>query len=341
MGSSGEGSGPDPRGRTRGGGGRQAPLERQLTLQQLRVFKSVVDHRNFTRAAEALFLTQPAVTHQVQALVRTIGRPLFVGRRTYHLTPLGEVVYAKACRIVADLRELTEAMEDANNLSTGTVRVAGDITFGTYILPRAVGAFRAARPDVQVRITVGHGSGIRDLLLQREADIGVVGRLWEDGRLESRPVMENVVACYCSPTHPLTRQLQLELDHLADQVLLVRESGSGLSDGVQRLFSRAGLQLRPAMEIADNEARKRAAIEGLGVAVLSTHAVRSEVAVGLLVPLRVEGFPLHLTWHAVWLKEHQPAPSTQAFTEFLCTENWGLTAPAMRAQVLSLEAASR
>ena len=267
-----------------------------------------------------------------------MGQPLFAGRGTTHLTPLGELVYAKACRIVADLRELDDAVEDADNLRTGTVRVWGDITFGTYILPGAVGAFRAAHPRVHVHLAVAHGSSIRDLLLRHEADLGVVGRLWDDERIESRPVMENVVACYCAPTHPLARHIPLQLSDLADQSLLVRESGSGLSDGVQRLFSNAGLKLRPAMEIADNEVRKRAAIEGLGVAVLSTYAVRSELAVGLLVPLHVEGFPLHLMWHAVWLKDHQLPPSAQAFKSFLCAEAWGQAAPAVWSKQLSPEA---
>ncbi|HEV1996967.1 MAG TPA: LysR substrate-binding domain-containing protein [Candidatus Dormibacteraeota bacterium] len=309
--------------RPRRGGAAPSQLERQLTLQQLRVFKSVVEHRNFTRAAEALFLTQPAVTHQVQALAKTMGQPLFTGRGATCLTPLGEIVYEKACHILADLRELNEAVEDVENLRSGTVRVAGDATFGTYILPRAVGAFRSVFPDVQVQLAVAHGSSIRDRLLRHEAELGVVGRLWQDSRIRSQPVMENVVACYCAPTHPLANRGPVELTDVAESVLLLREPGSGLSDAVQRLFGQAGLHLLPAMEIADNEARKRAAIEGLGVAVLSRYAVRSELAVGLLVPLAVGGFPVRQTWHAVWLKDRELPPSAEAFKSFLCAESWG------------------
>ena len=298
-------------------------LERQLTLQQLRVFKSVVEHRNFTRAAEALFLTQPAVTHHVQALAKTMGQPLFTGRGTTALTPLGEIVYEKACHILADLRDLTEAVEDVESLRAGTVRVAGDATFGTYILPRAVSAFRSVFPDIDVQLAVANGSSIRDRLLRREAELGVVGRLWQDDRIRSQPVMENALGCYCAPTSPLAYRAPVELAELTDGALLLREPGSGLSDAVRRLFSDAGLHLRPAMEIADNEARKRAAIEGLGVAVLSTYAVRSELAVGLLVPLLVEGFPVRQTWHAVWLNDHELPRSAEAFRAFLCAESWG------------------
>jgi len=306
--------------------GRRAPtshLERQFTLQQLRVFKSVVDHRSFTRAAASLFLTQPAVTHQVQALSRTMGQPLFTGRGTTSLTPLGDVVYDKACRILTDLRELSEAMEDVDAIRAGTIRVTGDVTFGTYILPRAVGAFRSVHPDVQVQLTVAHGSTIRDRLLHREADLGVVGRLWQDSRIGSRPVMENIVACYCAPGHRLASGESVRLESLAERVLLLREEGAGLSDAVQKVFDGAGLTLRPAMLIADNEARKRAAVEGLGVAVLSTYAVRSELAVGLLVPLEVDGFPIRQTWHAVWLTGHELRPPAEAFRSFLCAESWG------------------
>jgi DNA-binding transcriptional LysR family regulator len=298
-------------------------LERQVTLQQLRIFKSVVDHHNFTRAAEALFLTQPAVTHQIQALARTMGQPLFTGRGPAGLTAVGEVVYEKACRILADLRELDEAVDNVDRLRAGSLRIAGDVTFGTYILPRAVSAFHAIHPNIEVHMAVSQGSTIRDRLLHHDADLGVVGRLWDDSRIGAQAVIENVVACYCSPSHHLAHRTPVALEELADRTLLVREAGSGLSDGVMRLFADASVRMRPAMEITDNEARKRAAVEGLGVAVLSTFAVRSELAVGLLVPLQAEGFPLHLMWHAVWLGDRELSSAARAFKEFLCSEAWG------------------
>ena len=102
----------------------------------------------------------------------------------------------------------------------------------------------------------------------------------------------------------------------------MRERGSGLGNAVHDLFRRANLSLRPAMEITDNEARKRAAVEGLGVAVLSTEAVRSELAVGLLVPLMVEAFPLRSTWHAVWLAGRKLPAAADAFREFITVASW-------------------
>lgn len=297
-------------------------LERQLTLQQLRVFKSVVEHRNFTRAAEALFLTQPAVTHQVQGLARTMGQPLFVGRDPGQLTPVGQRVYEKACSIVADLRDLDGAVADAEENVAGAVRVAGDITFGTYILPRAVAGFHSDSPGVRVHMAVTRGNSIRDRLLRRDADVGIVSHDWDDERICSTPLLDNEVRCFAAPDHPLACRSAVRLEDLARRVLLVSEVASGSSRTVQALFQGRNVNLDPAMEIADNEARKRAAIEGLGVAILSTYAVRAEVGAGLLVALPAEGFPIQRTWHSVWLRNLRLPPSAEAFLQYLCSGAW-------------------
>src|SRR5580704_5404320 len=114
-------------------------LERSITLRQLRIFTTVVDQRSFTRAAEALSLTQPAVTHQMQALARAVGQPLLDPRtRVATLTAAGEALYERAARILAMVGDVEDAVEDIAGLRAGRVRVAGDTTVGIYVLPDAV-----------------------------------------------------------------------------------------------------------------------------------------------------------------------------------------------------------
>ena len=303
-------------------GSRSPRQERQLTLQQMRIFKGAVEHKNFTRAAEALSLTQPAVTQQVQSLEKIFGRPLFATRGAAELTPLGAAVYERVCRILAEVRELDRAATDPGLLATGTVHVAGDSTFGTYVLPRAVAGFRTETSGVRVQMAVAPGSSIRQRLLQRDADLGISGHVWNDERICSVPLLENELHCFCAPSHPLSGRSRVRLEDLSRRVLLVQASRSASSQTVERLFRNREVNLDPAMEINDNEARKRAAIEGLGVAVLSSYAVRAEVGDGLLVPLPAEGFPLRRTWYSVWLRHLSLRPSAEAFRRYLCSGTW-------------------
>ncbi|MDQ6747554.1 MAG: LysR substrate-binding domain-containing protein, partial [Candidatus Dormibacteraeota bacterium] len=203
----------------------------------------------------------------------------------------------------------------------GTVHVAGDTTFGTYVLPRAVAGFQTESPRVRVQMSVTRGRSVRERLLRRDADLGITGDAWEDDRFASVPLIDNELRCYCAPSHPLSRR-RVRIEDLSRRVLLARTSRPGAVDSIERLFLERNVNLDPAMVIEDNEARKRAAIEGLGVAVLSTYAVRAEVDAGLLVTLDAEGFPLRRTWHSVWLRQLKLAPAPEAFRRYLCAGAW-------------------
>ncbi|MGI8608834.1 MAG: LysR family transcriptional regulator [Candidatus Dormibacteria bacterium] len=309
---------------------RLSHLERQLTLQQMRIFKAAVEHRNFTRAADALRLSQPAVTQQVHSMEKTFGRALFFsGRGAAEVTAEGTAVYQSICRILANVRELDQAAADVGRATQGTVHVAGDSTFGTYVLPRAVARFQEASPTVHIELAVARGSSIRDRLLRRDSDVGVSRHVWEDERLVSAPLIEDELRCFAAPSHPLSRRSRVRLEDLSRRVMLVRAARSESSAPVERLFRDRGLNLDPAMEVDDNEVRKRAAIEGLGAAVLSAYAVRAELDAGLLVDLAAEGFPLRLTWHSVCLRHLSLAPAAEAFRQYLHSGTW--LPPAMAA----------
>src|SRR5215471_13459779 len=160
------------------------PLERRLTLHQLRIFKSVIDSHSFTRAAEALALTQPAVTHQMQALTKSVGHPLInPSRRSPQLTAVGKVLYDRASRILSAVGDAEQAIDDLVELRAGTLRIAGDTTVGTYVLPDALAGFHRLYPHVELSLDVVNRTAVRDLVVDGTADFGVVGRLWEDDAL--------------------------------------------------------------------------------------------------------------------------------------------------------------
>jgi DNA-binding transcriptional LysR family regulator len=298
-------------------------LERSITLRQLRIFTSVIEHRSFTRAAEALSLTQPAVTHQMQALARAVGRPLLdAGSRAPVLTAVGQALHERAGRILAMIGDAQEAMDDVAEVRAGRVHVAGDTTVGIYVLPDAMAAFHREHPAVALSLDVVNRAQVRELLLEGIADIGVIGSLWDDDVLAAEPFLENSLMCFCAPGHPLTQREPLQPIDLLEGPLLLRERGSGTRESAERILRTAGIEPVAAMEMASNGALKRAVAGGLGVTVLSTYAVRLELQVGLLRPLRVAGFPVERMWHATWARERQLSPAASAFRRFLHTTEW-------------------
>jgi DNA-binding transcriptional LysR family regulator len=306
------------------------PLERHLTLQQLRVFKEVVDRGGFTRAAEVLSLSQPGVSHQMQALAAAVGHPLFhATRRGVELTAVGQAVRDRAGRILALVGETSDAIDALRGLRAGRVSVAGDTTVGIYVLPDAFAWFRRANPGVSLRLDVCNRTRVREQLLAGEADLGVLGRLWPDKALHATPFLENELMCFSAPDHPLAGKQPLHPADLLDGPLLLREPGSGTRETAEEILREHGVEPVAAMEMASNGALKRAVAGGLGVTVLSMQAVRLELAMGLLQPLTVSGFPVRRLWHVAWAHERVLSPAAQAFRTHLLSNEWraALTTP--------------
>jgi DNA-binding transcriptional LysR family regulator len=298
-------------------------LERSITLRQLRIFTAVIEHGSFTRASQVLSLTQPAVTHQMQALAKAVGQPLLdPGSRSPVLTAVGRELHARAGRILAMVGDAQEAIEDVAGLRTGRVRVAGDTTVGIYVLPDAMAAFHREHLGVELSLDVVNRAQVRELLLTGLADIGVVGALWDDEVLAAEPFLENSLMCFCAPGHPLAEREPVPSADLLGGPLLLRERGSGTRESAERILRAAGVEPVAAMEMASNGALKRAVAGGLGVTVLSTYAVRLELQLELLRPLQVVGFPVERMWHITWARDRLLSPAAAAFKAFLHSPAW-------------------
>jgi DNA-binding transcriptional LysR family regulator len=298
-------------------------LERRITLRQLRIFTSVVELGSFTRAASLLSLTQPAVTHQMQALARAVGQPLLdPGSRTPVLTAAGHALHERAGRILAMVGDAQDAIDDVAGLEAGNVRVAGDTTVGIYVLPDAMAGFHRAHPGITLSLDVVNRARVRELLLTGGADVGVVGTLWDDDLLAAEPFLDNSLMCFCAPNHELVSREPLRPADLLSGPLLLREQGSGTREAAERILRSSGVEPNATMEMASNGALKRAVAGGLGVTVLSTYAVRLELQLGLLHPLQVRGFPVQRMWHVVWSRDRMLSPAATAFKAFLHSPDW-------------------
>jgi len=302
-----------------------AGFDSRVTVHQLRIFKMVADHHNFSRAAEALHLSQPAVSHQIKALSGAVGAPLFeeIGRRI-HLTSAGTLLYEHASRIIADFEMAGQALDELHGLRRGLLRLSGDTTVGIYVLPDVLGTFRETHPDVDVSLDVGNRQHVYERLISNETDFAVVGRLWPRPSipLTTRPFLRNELVAIAAARHPLAGMKRISIARLAEEPFIAREPGSGTRETAEGALRRAGRPIRTVMELASNGAIKRAVARGLGVAIISRHAVTIELRLGLLAQLAVVGFPLRRQWHLVYARDKRFGPVERAFLAFIDDGGW-------------------
>jgi DNA-binding transcriptional LysR family regulator len=305
---------------------RLAPnFDQLVSVHQLRLFTAVIDRGGFTRAADALGLSQPAISHQLKALSTAVGIPVLevIGRRV-QLTQAGQLLYDHAQRILAEFEAAGSSLDELRGLKRGSIRLAGDTTVGIYVLPDLLGAFRREYPAVEMRLGVDNRQGLYDRLVANEFDFVVSGRPWDDSSvpLVVRPFLANELIAIASPRHRLAGRSRVTLAQLAAEPFIVREPGSGTRDTADQALRAAGLSIRPVMELASNGAIKRAVSQDLGVSILSRYATGLEIQIGHLVELAVQGFPLRRQWHLVHVRAKRLGPVDEAFLRFVDEGRW-------------------
>jgi DNA-binding transcriptional LysR family regulator len=310
----------------RGSNLRLAPnFDLLVSVHQLRLFTAVIERGGFSRAADALGLSQPAISHQLKALSTAVGIPVLevIGRRV-QLTQAGQLLYDHAQRILAEFEAAASSLDELRGLERGSIRLAGDTTVGIYVLPDLLGAFRKENPGIEVRLGVDNRQGLYDRLVANEFDFVVSGRPWDDPPvpLVVRPFLANELIAIASPRHRLAGRSRVTLAQLAAEPFIVREPGSGTRDTADEALRAAGLSIRPVMELASNGAIKRAVAQDLGVSILSRYATGLEIQIGHLVELPVQGFPLRRQWHLVHARDKRLGPVDEAFLRFVDEGRW-------------------
>lgn len=295
------------------------------TLQQLRLFEAVSRHRSYTRAAEELCLTQPAVHSQVRRLEEIVGLPLIerVGKRLF-LTQAGEQVSAAALAILAQLRTLTGAIADMKGTVAGPLRIAV-VTSAKFFMPHFLGLFVHEHPDVSPQLTVTNRARVLERLSENADDFVVMGQIPSDVPLAVRPFMENPLVVVAHPDHPLAHENSIPLKRIVEERFLLREVGSGTRSAAAQFFADHGLNVVPYMELGSSEAIKQAIMANLGISVLSLSSLELELESGRLVTLDAAGFPLQRMWYAVHLPGKHLGLTASSFLDFLIKEGVGLS----------------
>ena len=298
-----------------------------LTLRQLKVFESVARHLNYTRAAEELFLTQPAVSMQVKQLEESLGVALFeqLGKRI-HLTEAGREVLTYARTITQQLDELEAVLNRIKGLSGGRLRISVATT-ANYFIPTLLGTFSRRYPDVTVSLDVTNRETLLRQLVENTVDLVIMGQPPAELDAEAQAFMENPLVVVAPPNHPLAREKKIPLARLQEETFLVRESGSGTRIAMERFFSERGMRLKTGMEVGSNEAIKQSVQAGLGLGLLSRATIEQELALKRLVVLNVSDFPIMRHWYIVHRRGKRLSAVAEAFRDFVLSEGKRLAAP--------------
>ncbi len=292
-----------------------------ITLRQLKIFEAVARHLSFSRAADELHLTQPAVSMQVRSLEDAAGLPLTeqVGKKIY-LTEAGAELARHARVVSQQLREAEEALAAMKGLRGGLLNIAA-VSTAKYFVPRLLAAFRAGYPEVELRLGVHNREAIVQQLADNEVDLAIMGRPPQELETVSEPFAENPMGFIAAPDHPLARLKRIEPQRLAEEVFLLREPGSGTRAAMERFLSEHGVLPQRTVEMTSNETIKQAVMAGMGVSFISERTIALELATGNIARLNVAGTPLKRQWFVVHRAEKRLLPAAEAFRRFLLKES--------------------
>ena len=291
-----------------------------ITLRQLQVFEAAARLGGYTRAAESLYMTQPAVSMQIRQLEEQAGMPLFdqIGKKI-HLTDAGRALYRHAQTILGKVSEAQLELEEMRGVRRGQL----DITIAStanYFAPKIIAAFCQRHPEVKVTLDVSNREHILARLGDSEKDLAIMGRPPEESNLVAHPFLENPLVVIAAPTHALAGKRRLTLAQVASEPFITREPGSGTRMAAERHFSEHGEPFEAVMEMSSNEAIKQAVQAGLGLGVVSIHTLEMELALDRLAVLDVAGFPLQRYWYAVHRQGKRFSAVAQAFLDFVMEE---------------------
>lgn len=286
--------------------------------QSLIVFITVAEKRNFTRAAEELHMTQPAVSQYVRILERTLGTTLLErSNKHVRLNKAGEIVYHHAKEIVGLYSRMQDLVDDMMHQASGALALGASYTFGEYVLPRIIARLQAQYPLVRPSITIGNTKQICEGVASNELDVGIVEGEFKHEKLLIEPFAEDHMHIMVSTEHRLANREKVKPAELGEDTWIVREPGSGTREAAEAMFARFGFRPLHFMEFGSTQLIKESVEAGLGVTLLSRWAVRKEIALGTMRRLSVDGTPVSRRFYLVTPRTKFHTRASEVFKELL------------------------
>lgn len=295
-------------------------------LRHLEVFRKVVELRSFSKAADAVFLAQASVSERIATLESMIGTRLLdrLGRQVVP-TKAGEILYKHAIKLLDMKRTACLEMQDFLGVKQGELHIGGSTIPGEYILPRLIERFRENYPLIQVTLAIADTSAIEARVLEGELELAVVGSKSPHGSLERHELWKDELFLAIPATHRLAKKREVSIEELSEEPFILRESGSGtlkiIEDYLQRSKSKGMDSFHVVARFGSSTAVKEGIKAGLGVSILSSRALDTELKAGILKVLRVKGLPMSREFYLIRDKRRTASPLCQAMLEFLLSSS--------------------
>jgi len=291
-----------------------------FSLDQLRILKAIADEGSFKRAADSLFVSQPAISLQIQNLEKQLAVPLFDrGGRKAQLTEAGNLLLAYGEKIITLCQETCRAIEDLQNLQGGTLIVGASQTTGTYLLPRMIGLFHQKYPYVSVQLQVHSTRRTSWAVANGQVDLAIIGGEVPSELhdiLEIIPYAQDELALIIPPNHPFAEQETIVKEDLYNLNYITLDSQSTIRKVLDQVLSRCNIntsELKVEMELNSIEAIKNAVQSGLGASFVSVTAIEKELKMGIIHRAHIEGVEIQRTLSVIVNSNRYRSKAAEAF----------------------------
>jgi DNA-binding transcriptional LysR family regulator len=293
----------------------------------LRTFLAAHRHRNYTRAGEEVFLSQSAVTRQIQLLERELGVRLFeqMGKKL-HVTAAGEALAREAAGVLGALERAAETVRGLRAAEQGRLRVGASTTPGHYLLPETLGRFHRRFPKVELHYSVENSLRIENRIVANDLDLGVVGAHLAHADLHLEPVVEDEIVVFAGTTHALAERKRLTVRDLSGALWVLREKGSATRQLFESWLHAQGVRIERSLELGCPETVKATVAAGVGISFLSVHGLRTGSHRSRLQRLPVAGLDLRRPIYAAWHRDKHLSPVMTVFLDMLRAALAGLSA---------------
>ncbi|MFZ3579117.1 LysR family transcriptional regulator [Virgibacillus sp. DJP39] len=263
--------------------------------QQLQVFVTVVEKKNFTHAAEELHMTQPAVSQYIRGLENIIGTRLLERSNKYvRVNQVGEIVYHHAKEILGLYTKMQTLVDDVTNVANGPISIGASYTFGEYVLPHIIAKLQQSYPDIQPTVTIDNTKEIVSLVDAHQLDVGIVEGYLTDIKLRVEEFSEDQMVVVVSPDNAFSKKNGvIEISDLEKETWIVREEGSGTREATEKMFNQLNIHPAKLMSFGSNQVIKESVEAGLGISLLSKWVVQKQLRNGDLIMLNIKGLPFY------------------------------------------------
>jgi len=304
-----------------------------MDLHKLAIYCKVVELKSFTRAAEAMLLSQPTISEHIRALEQEIGQRLInrlgrsatpgsAGGREIRTSEAGKILYSYARKMLRLQQEALEALGHYAGTLAGRMAIGAGTIPGTYILPEKIGTFKKSYPDITIALRIAGSRTIANEILSGELEMGILGALWRENGLTWQELFSDELILAVAPDHPWARQRQITLNQLSEEPFIMRDHSSGTRRAVTRILEQHGLNpahLNVVAEIGSTEAIRQSIKAAIGISILSSRAVMDDITHGSLIAVAIDGVRMIRPFYMVTRKNQSLSPLCTAFIQTLTT----------------------